>query len=327
MAKLYTIATPSLLEVVANKIRYRSNMRALASSPSLDSTQLKILEDLRRDGCAIVPNIISASMLNSLKLDLQNALEELKFADTPYLDPSKIDPVKHPPLKKIMLLSPEELRKMGLAIDRADFHSYQQVIDDFSPAELAVHMLEYSEVFRNLWLNPYLLSIVSHYMGLVPQLVEAYVRRSFPSPHRIANNFWHRDCIDNKTYLLKIFFFLTDCTSETGPHEYIRGSCTEKNKLKILNGKRFYEDAELDAAYPETSEDRIVSIVPAGTIVIEDTRGLHRAHILTSGYRDLGYAVFKPAPKNMPPYYKLPSSSCEKLTPFQKLFVPEQCFI
>src|SRR5690606_9005545 len=271
------------------------------------------------DGCAIVPNVITESMLGLLKSDLQRALEELKFAGTPYLDRSKIDPSKHPPLKKIMLMSPGELKKMGLAIDGKDFRSYQQVIDDFSPPELAVHMLEHSDVFRSLWLSPYLLSIVAHYMGLVPQLVEAYVRRSFPSPHRIANNYWHRDCVDHKIYLLKIFFFLTDCTGETGPHEYIRGSCTEKDKLKILNGKRFYEDVELDAVYPEKSAERVVSIVPAGTIFIEDTRGLHRAHILTSGCRDLGYAVFKPAPKNMPPYYKLPGSSYEKLNSFQKL--------
>ena len=36
----------------------------------------------------------------------------------------------------------------------------------------------------------------------------------------------------------------------------------------------------------------MVSNVKAGTIIIEDTRGLHKAGIPKRDYRDLGFAVF-----------------------------------
>ena len=43
-----------------------------------------------------------------------------------------------------------------------------------------------------------------------------------------------------------------------------------------------------------TSKDHIISEVPAGTIILEDTRGLHKAGIPQRHYRDLGFAVFLP---------------------------------
>ena len=323
----YTVGKPSAGRKLTNMIRYRSNVRALVNSPSLDDTQLKVLNDLRNDGYAILPNHISESMLGLLDRDLQQSLDELKFLSTPMLDYSKLEPLNDDSLAShVMGLNPQELGKSGFAIEKSDCHSYQQVVNDFRPSELALHMLESSENFLSAWLDPYLLAIVCQYLGLVPQLAESYVRRSFPAPYRILNNNWHRD-IDNKTHLLKVFFFLTDCDDETGPHEYIKGSCTDPNKLNSLNGKRYYDDDAVNAVYPENSEDRIVSIVPKGTVIIEDTRGLHRAHILKSGYRDLGYAVFKPWPQKKAVHYSVPGRSFEKLTPYQRMFVPEKAIV
>lgn len=323
----YTVGKPSIFKKITNKIRYRAKVRELKFSPLMDHTQLSILENLRKDGYAVLPNFISESALNVLKSDFQNSLNELKFLETPYLDYSKIDPAEHPPLEELMLLPPDEIGKMGLAIEKSDCQNYEQVINKFNPPEITLHMLESSSAFQTLWLDPYLLAIASQYMGLVPQLAEAYVRRSFPSPHHIANNYWHRDCVDNTTHFLKIFFFFTDCTLQTGPHEYIKGSCTDKNKLETLNNKRYYYDHEVDSLYPQNSEDRVISIVPAGTVLIEDTRGLHRAHALTSGYRDLGYAVFKPMHKKARTYYKFPKTAYDNLNTFQKKFIQEQCTV
>ena len=50
----------------------------------------------------------------------------------------------------------------------------------------------------------------------------------------------------------------------------------------------------MEAFYPVASKDHIVSEVPAGTIILEDTRGLHKAGIPQRHYRDLGFAVFLP---------------------------------
>ena len=323
----YTVGKPSAATKLANKIRYRSNVRALENSPSLDDTQLKVLNDLRNDGYAILPNYLSESMLGLLDKDLQQSLDELKFLSTPMLDYSKLEPLNDDALSRhVMGLSPEELGKTEFTIDKSDCHSYQQVVNDFKPSELALHMLESSENFLSATLDPYLLPIVCQYLGLVPQLQHAYVRRSFPAPYRILNNNWHRD-IDNKTHLLKMFFFLTDCNDETGPHEYIKGSVSDPKRVNTLNGKRYYDDDAVNDLYPENSEDRIVSIVPKGTVILEDTRGLHRANILKSGYRDLGYAVFKPWPKKRAVHYSVPATYVEKLTPYQQMFLPERAIV
>ena len=323
----YTVGKPTIGRKLSNAIRYRSSVRALANSPSLDDTQRKILNELRSDCYVILPGYFSADRLGRLKSDYQHSLDELRFLSTPILDYSKLEPFKDESLAKhVMGLAPEELAETEFTVDKSKCHSYQQVITDFSPSELAVHMFEYSENFLSAWLDPYLLAIVCQYLGLVPQLVESYVRRSFPAPYRILNNNWHRD-IDNETHLLKIFVFLTDCDSDTGPHEYIKGSCNDPEKLNVLNNQRYYEDDAVNELYPENSEDRVISIVPAGTVILEDTRGLHRANILTSGYRDLGYAVFKPWPKNKDVFYRVPRKFYEKLTVYQKMFVPEQAVI
>ena len=41
----------------------------------------------------------------------------------------------------------------------------------------------------------------------------------------------------------------------------------------------YYSDEEIDDVWPISSPNHITSEVPAGTIIIEDTRGLHKAGI------------------------------------------------
>mgnify|MGYP006170227719 CR=1 FL=1 len=61
----------------------------------------------------------------------------------------------------------------------------------------------------------------------------------------------------------------------------------------------------------------------AGTIIIEDTRGLHRAALPTAGWRDLGYMVFMPLrPFYSHQNYTFPKDDLEKLSPLQRAFLP-----
>jgi hypothetical protein len=79
----------------------------------------------------------------------------------------------------------------------------------------------------------------------------------------------------------------------------------------------------VDRAYPAGGDERIVSIVKAGTVVIEDTRGLHRAQLPQAGFRDLGYAIFVPLRPFYPHRnYAFPKSAYERLTPLQQAFIP-----
>lgn len=119
---------------------------------------------------------------------------------------------------------------------------------------------------------------------------------------------------------MKAFFFLTDCNLKTGPHHYILGKVQDRT----IDGKNYFSDEEVRAVYPEDSGREVVSVVPAGTIVLEDTRGLHKAGIPEEGYRDLGYATFIPPISlvNRPPLFRISRKTFNSLSPEQQRYTP-----
>ena len=199
--------------------------------------------------------------------------------------------------------------------------SYDQVVNEFQPSTLKTYIPDTQDFFK-LWLRPEILQVIEAYMGLRPRLVEAYLRRNFPASHRVMNHSWHRD-INNKDYLVKVFIFLSDCQLHHGPHEYIAGSIQDAK----LEGKKYYTDEEVDNIYPEGSKNRIQSVVKAGTIIIEDTRGLHRAKIPEKEFRDLGYAIFFPIRifyKYKTPYYTISEEVLNSLNKVQQSYIPKE---
>jgi hypothetical protein len=300
-------------------MRFPSCYRDARLAPAPDAAQRDCVERLRRDGFVQLDGHIPADRLARMQRQLDGALRELRF-ETPCLAQSRVDPLRDADLiANYMYATPRQLRARGLAFEQADCRSYEQVVADFNPSTLTAYMLAESADYRATWLDPFLLGVVAEYLGMIPRMVEAYVRRNFPSPYRTMNHFWHRD-LSHKHFLLKAFFFLTDCAIDNGPHEFIRGS---QRRFDPLNDKRYYDDAEVDAIHPVGSPDRIVSEVRAGTVIIEDTRGVHRARMPERGFRDLGYAVFMPLRASFgETYYAFPRADYEALSPFQRAFVP-----
>lgn len=310
------------VERAYRRYRFRDGYARLQLVPPPDAEQQRMVDELRREGTLILRDYLSPGDVRTLQREFQQALEALRF-ETPCLAQSRIDLVKHRALIDNYLYgSNEDFARQGVAFDRGDVRSLEQVVREFNPSTLTAYMLEVSDTYRKVWLDPYLLAVVTHYLGLVPSLVEAYVRRNFPARFWTMNHFWHRD-LNDRHQLVKMFVFLTDCTVETGPHEYIRRSHRE---LGALNGKRYFTDAEIDSLHPIGSPFREVSEVRAGTLILEDTRGLHRARMPDAGYRDLGYAVFFPLPAGREPaLYRFPRSATTGLNEFQRAFIPQGC--
>ena len=214
--------------------------------------------------------------------------------------------------------TPQQIQSWGVTFDKHEAESYAQVLRDFNPSTLTVPMLALSETYRQVWLDPFILGVVSNYLGMIPSLAEAYVRRNFPAPYRTMNHYWHRDL--NSMHLVKMFVFISDCELENGPHEFIRKT---HRRSDVLNGKRYFLDAEVNAIYPDDSPDRAVSIVKAGTVILEDTHGLHRARLPNAGHRDLGFAVYMPLRPFYPHQnYRFPATALNGLSEFQRIFVP-----
>jgi hypothetical protein len=309
----------TILDRLASRIRFPECYRDARLAPPLDAAQADCCERLRRDGFVVLDGHIPADRLARMQRQFDSALRELRF-ETPCLAQTRVEPERDADLiANYLYATPSQLLSRGLAFDRHDCRTYDQVVNEFNPSTLTAYMLAESEDFRSTWLDPFLLGVVAGYLKMIPRLAEAYVRRNFPSPFRTMNHFWHRD-LNHKHYLVKAFFFLTDCAVDNGPHEFIRAS---HRRFDRLNDKRYYDDAEVDTAFPIGSPDRIVSEVPAGTVVIEDTRGLHRARMPDRGFRDLGYAVFMPIPAGFShAYYSYPRDAYGTLSPFQRAFVP-----
>ncbi|TAL61028.1 MAG: phytanoyl-CoA dioxygenase [Legionella sp.] len=295
------------------------------SELDLDSSLRGHLAHLKRFGYVMLTDIFSEAVLEQIRASYKIELEEKLNFETPCLAQNKIDVGKH----KILLdnylrYTPQQYLEQGIAFTKNEVSSYQQVLTEFRPSTLKTYIPN-NNVFYKIWLHPIILNIVEAYMGLRPYLVEAYLRRNFPADHKVMNHFWHRDT-NHKDYLVKAFIFLSDCELHHGPHEYIAESINDMR----FKGRPYYTDEEIDRVYPFGHQSRITSIVRAGTIILEDTRGLHRAMVPTEGFRDLGYAVFFPRNvfyRRSKPHFTLNLETYNQLDLRQRSFIAHENII
>lgn len=293
--------------------------RGSGSASSLTQDQTSKLNHLRQHGYVMFDGLVGSDRLKKLQADYRKRVETDLDFELPILAQAKIDPERDADLiKKNFLVSNQVLSERGLTFSRADVKSFDQAVAEFAPSTLTTALPTEHEWF-DLWLDPDMLPIIEAYMGFTPQLVEAFIRRNYPARFSVMNHAWHRDANHDK-HLLKSFVFLSDCTLKTGPHHYISGSVQDRR----IDGKTYYSDAEIHAAYPEAGGREIVSVVPAGTVLLEDTRGLHKAGIPDEGYRDLGFATFLPpiALVKRDPLFQISRKVYDQLTPQQRKFIP-----
>jgi Phytanoyl-CoA dioxygenase (PhyH) len=88
---------------------------------------------------------------------------------------------------------------------------------------------------------------------------------------------WDGDAIK----FINFFVYLTDVTSENGPHCYVQRSHLSKPASLLRDGR--FSDAEIDQQYP--SDSRVEILGSRGTIVAADTRGFHKGKPVLSGER------------------------------------------
>jgi hypothetical protein len=84
---------------------------------------------------------------------------------------------------------------------------------------------------------------------------------------------------------LKFFVYLTDVGPDNGPHSFVEGShrSGEVPASLLQKGYSRLTDDEVGATF---SSDRFVEFVaPRGTVIAEDTRGLHKGKHVTRGDR------------------------------------------
>ena len=138
---------------------------------------------------------------------------------------------------------------------------------------------------RKMLLDRGLLQIAQEYLGSTPIVDIVTAWYSFPSanPSHEAAQLFHFDL--DRVRWLKAFFLVTDQTIETGAHVYIPGTQRDGGISADLLAKGYarLEDPEVEAFYPKETWKSMVA--PAGSILLEDTRGLHKGISLQRDHR------------------------------------------
>lgn len=317
-SSVHFLSEPTMVRKATHAIKnfncYLNHARFRTDAPS--ALTEKAVSELQEDGVTILERFVETEELVQLQQEHETALRAFEF-NFPVFAESKIsNPLASRLFSDGATTSYNDLVSEEVFVDSDQGFEFDQFVDAFKPHILKTTLDKYSLRFTKLWLDERILQIVASYLKCVPKLVEAYTRRSYPSRYAYQNNNWHRDAND-RLKLVKVFFLLNGTDPKNGPHHYVKGS---HRNFGIFNGEEYYSGVE--KSYPEFGSKRTPETLPAGTVMLADTRGLHRAMIPREAYRDFGYAVFYPCrPFYHDPGFGIRRSHFQNLTRYQKAFV------
>jgi ectoine hydroxylase-related dioxygenase (phytanoyl-CoA dioxygenase family) len=102
-------------------------------------------------------------------------------------------------------------------------------------------------------------------------------------PDKHAAEWFHFDM--DRVKWLKVFIYLTDVGADDGPHTYIAGSHRTGAMPRHLL-KKGYARLTDDEVLDHFGRDALVEFcAPRGTVILEDTRGLHKGRHVTGSPR------------------------------------------
>lgn len=170
-----------------------------------------------------------------------------------------------------------------------------KVWQDKEGADQRIYFAEsVSEKFRELFDDVLTNRLIREYTGIKKPVGFVLVNRiSYKQGNQGSGGGWHRD--SPYTHQFKKIYFLNDVNEENGPFQYIVSSHTKRSVIKsyikraFLPGQFRFNDVEIRKYKKIAGQSEKSVVVNAGTLVLADTKGIHRGKPLESGFR---YAVF-----------------------------------
>jgi hypothetical protein len=236
----------------------------------LTEVQRRIVDDLRRDGIAIVAfgDLFDEGLWAELQSDVAPFVRQCE-------DRVRNDGAKLPPKKYI-------LRR-------------------FWSKKGPAHRFPLDDPSLRVFASSAVLEIVNEYRGEWTKLY--YLDNWFTVPfaessERLGSQRWHRDPEDE--HVVKAFLYLTDVDEGAGPFEYVRGSSRGGRygdlwpwADSVDRGDMYPPQDELTAAVDPS--DRLSLAGPAGTLILGDTAGFHRGGFSRTKPRVLGLSTYVPS--------------------------------
>lgn len=259
------------VEAAAGLARFHADrQRRLRRHPDLahrHGLNEAVVEELRREGVATIPNVVPGDAVHSLRRELHACL-----GDGPSLNPASNDASRHPGdlTEATVFLSPDDLAQ-------GEEHC-RELTNHLSVKE---PLLSCPTVVA-LGFSDLLLDIASSYLGCPPAVGGVNLRKSFVNglPDFDTLHF-HSD--PNSPRFLKFFIYLNDVDDHGGPFCYVR--CSHREKFRGWRAKYRWTPDEIEAIYEPSRIAYMTGRV--GDLVIADTTGFHRGTKVRSADRSM----------------------------------------
>ena len=139
---------------------------------------------------------------------------------------------------------------------------------------------------QKLLVDNSLLSLIQGYLGSLPvvDIVAMWWSSAYKSsPDSEAAQLWHFDM--DRPKWLKVFVYLTDVGPENGPHSFIEGTHRRFGIPFALRSRGYARLTDYEISKHFTKERIVELIGKRGTVIVEDTRGLHKGVPVITGDR------------------------------------------
>jgi hypothetical protein len=188
-------------------------------------------------------------------------------------------------------LPPERCLALRAEMDRVFAQHPEYAWHDQLGSDHRIHAVErFSDAIRELYADPWLHRLGEAYLnvGLVNGFTLAG-RLEAKAGSLGSGGGWHRDSCYHRQF--KALVYLTDVGTENGPFQYVAGSHTVQSQVRAVSygvqkfrKTRFTED-EVQQICNASGQQVTEVLAPAGSVLIVNTRGLHRGKPITSGSR------------------------------------------
>jgi phytanoyl-CoA dioxygenase PhyH len=139
---------------------------------------------------------------------------------------------------------------------------------------------------QRLLADPSLVALAQDYLGSRPviDVLSMWWHTDFSqTPDSQAAQYFHFDM--DRPKWLKIFIYLTDVHAGSGPHTFVAGSHRTGGIPQTLLERGYVRLADEEVAGAFAAADIVEFVAPRGTIIVEDTRGLHKGRHVHHGDR------------------------------------------